>query len=58
VGDRSHDPPAIQEAITGTNFETMKNTYDQVTVADMKEALGGIGKTRDASPPSLPCSAS
>lgn len=32
-------PPAIQEELAGTNWTTLRNTYDQVTVEDMREAM-------------------
>lgn len=32
-------PPKIQEEIAGTSFETLRNTYDAVSVDDMREAL-------------------
>jgi len=31
-------PPAIQEAKTGTSFETLKKVHDKVTVEDIREA--------------------
>jgi len=32
-------PPAIQEAISGTRFETLKTVYDEVTVDDIRESV-------------------
>ena len=32
-------PPAIQEAISGTSFETLRTIYDEVTVDDIRKAI-------------------
>lgn len=32
-------PPAIQEELSGTSYNTLRNTYDEVTVEDMREAI-------------------
>jgi uncharacterized protein (DUF433 family) len=32
-------PPAIQEAISGTRFETLKTVYDEVTVDAIRKAI-------------------
>jgi len=37
-------PPAIQEAIAGTSFSTLKDTYDEVTVEDIREAQETLNK--------------
>ncbi len=42
-------PPAIQEAIAGTSFETMKSTHDQVTVTDIRNAMRGPKKADSGS---------
>lgn len=33
-------PPKVQEAFSGTSWEMLSSTYDHVTVADIREAMG------------------
>ena len=32
-------PPAIQEELAGTSWKTLRGTYDEITVEDMRVAL-------------------
>ena len=42
-------PPAVQEAFSGTRFETLRAVYDEVTVDDMREAMD-LPKTASIGP--------
>lgn len=33
-------PPKVQEALAGTSWDMLRETYDEVSVADMRDALG------------------
>ena len=35
-------PPAIQEAMAGTRYETLRRVYDEVTPADIRRALQAV----------------
>lgn len=36
-------PPKLQEALTGTNYDTLRRIYDEVSVEDQRKALAAVG---------------
>lgn len=40
-------PPKVQEALTGTNHETLRRVYDDVGVDEMREALALLERSSD-----------
>lgn len=35
-------PPKIQEQLAGTNYDTLRRIYDEVTVEEMQEAMAAV----------------
>ena len=42
-------PPKVQEALTGTNHETRRKVYDDVSLEEMREAMERLEESRQSS---------
>ncbi len=38
-------PPKVQEALTGTNHETLQRVYDEASFDEMQEAVRRLGRS-------------